>query len=36
VQRGGHVRWLTNDVVNMLQISLASAVAMACYVVFNV
>ena len=31
VQRGGHVRWLTNDVVNMLQIILASVVAMAWY-----
>ena len=36
VQRGGYVRWLTNDVVNMLQISLASAVAMAWYLLLSV
>jgi uncharacterized protein (TIGR00297 family) len=36
VQRGGHVRWLTNDAVNMFQISLASVVAMAWYLCINV
>ena len=31
IQRGGGVRWLTNDVVNMLQISVASVVAMSLF-----